>query len=232
MSDEEEFTEPEGVEETTAPEVIEVETTEEMSVGTDDAGEAEVDEETGDATEPIADEAGGDVDAEESPAEAAEEEAEAEEVAPAKPAAKKKASAQPEAPKPAAKPASTRKRDQPSAPGEQVIVQAHARYVRSSARKARLVCDGIRGKSVPEARAILKFSPRHVAEAWEKLLNSAVANAENNNDLDADDLIIFSITADEGPTLKRFQPRAMGRATKIRKRTSHLSIQLTPKKGG
>lgn len=110
-----------------------------------------------------------------------------------------------------------------------VLVRAHAKYVRSSARKARLVCDAIRGKDVPQARAILAFHPRAVAEAWEKLLESAIANAENNHDLDGDDLRVHSVFADEGPTIKRFRPRAMGRATRIRKRTSHLTIQLAPK---
>jgi len=109
------------------------------------------------------------------------------------------------------------------------VVRAHAKYVRTSARKARLVCDHIRGKSVTEARAILAHTPRAVAEDWEKLLNSAVANAEHNHELLGDDLRILSVTADEGPTLKRFRPRAMGRASRIRKRTSHLSIALTPK---
>ena len=114
-------------------------------------------------------------------------------------------------------------------PGERPEVRAHAKYVRSSARKARLVCDHIRGKSVVEARAILAHTPRSVAEDWEKLLNSAVANAEHNHELIGDELRILSITADEGPTLKRFRPRAKGRADRIRKRTSHLSITLTPK---
>lgn len=115
------------------------------------------------------------------------------------------------------------------ADGERPVVRAHAKYVRSSARKARLVCDHIRGKSVEEARAILAFTPRAVAEDWSKLLESAVANAEHNHELDGDDLIIKAVHADEGPTLKRFRPRAMGRATPIRKRTSHLTILLTPK---
>jgi ribosomal protein L22 len=101
--------------------------------------------------------------------------------------------------------------------------------VRSSARKARLVCDLIRGKSVEDARAILSLSPRSAARDWSKVLESAVANAENNHELDGDDLRILTIKADEGPTLKRFRPRAMGRATRIRKRTSHLTIHLTPK---
>jgi ribosomal protein L22 len=126
-----------------------------------------------------------------------------------------------EAPKPAAK--------KPVPAGQRPVVRAHAKYVRTSARKARLVCDHIRGKSVTEARAILAHTPRAVAEDWEKLLNSAVANAEHNHELLGDDLKILSVTADEGPTLKRFRPRAMGRASRIRKRTSHLSIALTPK---
>jgi ribosomal protein L22 len=108
-------------------------------------------------------------------------------------------------------------------------VRAHAKYVRTSARKARLVCDHIRGKSVNEARAILAHTPRAVAQDWSKLLESAVANAEHNHELLGDDLRIVAITADEGPTLKRFRPRAMGRATPIRKRTAHLSIALEPK---
>jgi ribosomal protein L22 len=110
-----------------------------------------------------------------------------------------------------------------------LVVRAQAKYVRSSARKARLVCDHIRGKSVEEARAILAFTPRTVARDWSKVLESAVANAEHNNELDGEDLIIKAAHADEGPTLKRFRPRAMGRATPIRKRTSHLTILLTPK---
>jgi ribosomal protein L22 len=106
------------------------------------------------------------------------------------------------------------------------VVRAQAKYVRSSARKARLVCDHIRGKTVEEARA---FTPRHVARDWSKLLESAVANAEHNHELVGEDLRIQAAHADEGPTLKRFRPRAMGRATQIRKRTSHLTILLTPK---
>jgi ribosomal protein L22 len=109
------------------------------------------------------------------------------------------------------------------------VVRAQAKYVRTSARKARLVCDHIRGKSVSEAQAILAFAPRAVAADWAKLLKSAVANAENNHELLGEDLRVKEAFADEGPTLKRFRPRAMGRATPIRKRTSHLTITLTPK---
>jgi large subunit ribosomal protein L22 len=106
------------------------------------------------------------------------------------------------------------------------IVRARARYVRTSARKARMICGQLRGKSVPEARAILAFTPREVARAWSKLLESAVANAESNHELLEDDLIVREAYADEGPTIRRFRPRAMGRATPIRKRTSHLTITL------
>src|SRR6185312_16560044 len=113
--------------------------------------------------------------------------------------------------------------------GAAPVVRAHAKYVRSSARKARLVCDHIRGKSVEEARAILAHTSRAVARDWSKLLESAVANAENNHELVGEDLYIKAVHADEGPTIRRFRPRAMGRATRIRKRTSHLTILLTPK---
>jgi ribosomal protein L22 len=110
-----------------------------------------------------------------------------------------------------------------------ILVRAQAKYVRTSARKARLVCDHIRGKDVVEARAILAYTPRAAAKPWLKLLESAVANAEHNHELVGDELRIAAVHADEGPTLKRFRPRAMGRATRIRKRTSHLTITLTPK---
>jgi ribosomal protein L22 len=154
------------------------------------------------------------------------EEAEAAEKAPAKKPARKPAAAKaPAAEKPAAEPAKAANGAAPTRP----VVRAHAKYVRTSARKARLVCDQIRGKSVEDAFAILAHTPRQVAEDWRKLLQSAVANAEHNHELVGDDLRIFSVNADEGPTLKRFRPRAMGRATQIRKRTSHLTITLTPK---
>lgn len=124
-------------------------------------------------------------------------------------------------------PARRRARRDPNLPAP--VVRARAKYVRSSARKARLVCDHIRGKSVEEARAILAHTSRAVARDWSKLLESAVANAENNHELVGEDLYIKAVHADEGPTIKRFRPRAMGRATRIRKRTSHLTILLTPK---
>jgi len=130
---------------------------------------------------------------------------------------------------PPAKPAPRRRtaeRD-PSLPPP--VVRAQAKYVRSSARKARLVCDHIRGKSVEDARAILAHAPRAVAHDWSKLLESAIANAEHNHELVGEDLYVKAVHADEGPTIKRYRPRALGRATRIRKRTSHLTILLTPK---
>jgi ribosomal protein L22 len=163
--------------------------------------------------------------AEEAPAEVAEEPV-AEEPKPKRSRAKKPAAPKADAPA-ETKPAPARKAA--ASTNGAPVVKAHAKYVRTSARKARLVADHVRGKSVVEARAILAHTPRAVAEDWEKLLNSAVANAEHNHELLGDDLRILSITADEGPTLKRFRPRAMGRASRIRKRTSHLSIALTPK---
>jgi ribosomal protein L22 len=138
------------------------------------------------------------------------------------------AASEPEAPvTPAPAPERRRRRERPAGPPP--VVRAKARYVRSSARKARLVCDHIRGKSVEEARAILAHTPRAVARDWSKLLESAVANAEHNHELVGEDLYVKAVHADEGPTIRRFQPRAMGRATRIRKRTSHLTILLTPK---
>jgi ribosomal protein L22 len=176
------------------------------------------------ASEPVAEAAAAEADepaAEEAVAEADEPVAE-----PAKPRRRRSRAA---AEEPAeAEPAPTRTRTRLE-PGQRVVVRAQAKYVRTSARKARLVCDHIRGKSVQEARAILAHTPRAVSRDWSKLLESAVANAEHNHELLGDDLRIAQVTADEGPTLKRFRPRAMGRATRIRKRTSHLTILLTPK---
>ncbi|MBX5469888.1 MAG: 50S ribosomal protein L22 [Thermoleophilaceae bacterium] len=110
-----------------------------------------------------------------------------------------------------------------------MVVRAQARFVRCAPRKARLVIDHIRGKSVDEARAILTHTPRAAARDVMKLLNSAIANAEHNHELVADDLVVKQAYVDEGPTLKRYRPRALGRATRIRKRTSHLTITLSPK---
>ncbi len=107
---------------------------------------------------------------------------------------------------------------------------AVARYVRISPRKVRLVMDQVRGKGVEEAINMLSFAPQKSAGIVLKLLNSAVANAQQNSDIDVDNLFIKSIYADEGPVLKRFRPRASGRATRILKRTSHLTVILNDKK--
>lgn len=104
--------------------------------------------------------------------------------------------------------------------------RAVAKFVRISPRKVRLIMDEVRGKKVEEAINHLAFSPQKGAFLLKKLINSAVANAQGNSDIDVDTLYIKRIFADEGPTLKRFRPRAMGRASRIRKRTSHLTVIL------
>ncbi len=103
---------------------------------------------------------------------------------------------------------------------------AIARYVRISNRKVKVVIDLIRGKSVADAKAILMYTPKAASEPVLKLLNSAVANAENNLDLPADQLYVAEVFANQGPSLKRFRPRAQGRASRILKRTSHITIIL------
>jgi large subunit ribosomal protein L22 len=110
--------------------------------------------------------------------------------------------------------------------------KAVARTVRIAPRKARLVVDLIRGKQVGEAVAILKHTPKTASPVIEKLLNSAIANAEHNYEMDVNSLVVSQAFVDEGPTLKRFRPRAMGRASAINKRTSHITIVLTEKKEG
>jgi len=115
---------------------------------------------------------------------------------------------------------------------EAVLVRARARYVRSAPRKARLVMDHIRGKRVEQAQAILLHAPRAVSGDILKLLNSAVANAESAYELGPDELTVRRAFVDEGPTIKRFRPRALGRATKINKRTSHMTIELTTEGNG
>jgi large subunit ribosomal protein L22 len=111
---------------------------------------------------------------------------------------------------------------------EAPVVRASARYVRVAPRKARLVADQLRGLTVPEARTLLDFSIRGAARNLGKLIDSAASNAENNHELVADDLRISEIHVDEGPTLKRWRARARGRATRIEKKTSHVSVALTP----
>ena len=107
--------------------------------------------------------------------------------------------------------------------------KAVAKYVRIAPRKVRVVMDLIRGKNVAEAFAILKFTPRGASPVIEKVLNSAIANAENNFDLDAENLVVTEAYVNEGPTLKRFRPRAKGSASPINKRTCHVTVVVAEK---
>ncbi|WP_151737838.1 50S ribosomal protein L22 [Paenibacillus tengchongensis] len=107
--------------------------------------------------------------------------------------------------------------------------KAHARSVRISARKAKLVVDLIRGKQVGEAISILRHTPKSASPVVEKLLNSAIANAEHNYSMDVNNLFISEIFVNQGPTMKRFRPRAMGRASRINKRTSHITLVVSEK---
>jgi ribosomal protein L22 len=111
------------------------------------------------------------------------------------------------------------------------VVRAKARYLRTSPRKVRLVADQVRGLPIEDARALLRFSPKGAARDVGKLLDSAAANAENNHELVAEDLRVAEIHVDAGPTLRRWRARARGRATRIDRRTSHLSVALTPIEG-
>ena len=187
--------------------------TEEAEIAAEAADAKQADEEEADGAPEPADEP----DAPEAEAEAADEGDEAEE----KPKGRRRGAAE----------TTTRtKKEAVPAPRNdagRVEVRARARYVRSAPRKARLVLQHIRGKPVAEARAILDHTPRAVSRDVLKLLNSAVANAENNYELDPDDLKVSHAYADEGPTIKRWRPRAYGRATRINKRTAHMTILLT-----
>ena len=115
-----------------------------------------------------------------------------------------------------------------AAVAERQEVRAEAKWVRVSARKARLVAEHIRGRSVPEARAVLAFTQRAAARDLEKVLRSAVANAETNPNLNwnGDDLVVSTVYVDEGPTIKRWQMRARGRLGRIHKRTCHITIKV------
>jgi ribosomal protein L22 len=152
----------------------------------------------------------------------------------AKEPAKKKAAAKKTAAKKAApKKAAAKKETSKKAPAKStkpapLVVRASSRYVRVAPRKARLVADQVRGLQIERARALLQFSPRGAAQDIAKLIESAASNAENNHDLVADEMRIAEITVDEGPTIKRFRPRALGRATPINKRTSHIAVALSP----
>ena len=114
---------------------------------------------------------------------------------------------------------------------ETLVKEARAtlKFVRISSRKVKIVADLIRGKNVDEALAIMKFTPKASSEILEKLLKSAIANAENNHDMKHENLYVAEIFANQGPTLKRIRPAAKGSAVRIRKRTSHITIVLKEK---
>jgi ribosomal protein L22 len=153
----------------------------------------------------------------------------AKETAAKKPAAKKAPGKKTEAkPKAETKNAPARKTPAKKEAPDRPVVNARARFVRVAPRKARLVADQVRGLHIDQARALLQFSPRGAAHDIGKLIESAASNAENNHDLVADEMKVAEITVDEGPTLKRFRPRALGRATPIHKRTSHIAVALSP----
>ncbi len=108
--------------------------------------------------------------------------------------------------------------------------KAVAKFVRCSARKVKPVADLVRGKDVNEALAILKFTPRKSARILYKVMQSAVANAENNFDMDAENLFVSEVYANQGPTMKRFKAGSMGRANPIKHRTSHIGVVVAEKK--
>ena len=110
-------------------------------------------------------------------------------------------------------------------------MRAVAKFVRIAPRKARLVANEVRGKSYPEAVSLLQFTNKRAAKILGDVLKSAAANAEHNMDADIEELRLKTIKVDEGPTIKRYRPRAMGRATMIRKRTSHITVELEPPVG-
>lgn len=111
----------------------------------------------------------------------------------------------------------------------EVQVRAVAKYIRTSPRKMRLVADLIRGKSAQDAWNLLEFTPKRAAGPMKKVLESAIANAQNNNDIAPEILKVHRVMVDEGPTLKRFTPRARGRASAIKKRTCHITVIVAPK---
>ena len=115
-----------------------------------------------------------------------------------------------------------------AAPPIENEVRAEAKYVRVSARKARLVTEHIRGRSVPEARTVLAFTQRAVAKEIEKVLHSAVSNAEANHGMVGDELFVSTVYVDEGPTIKRWRARARGRVARINKRTCHITVKVAP----
>jgi len=195
----------EGAEEAPAEEAVEAEAAETPEAEAEESPEAE--------EEPDAEE--------EEPAAEADAEPEAEEKAPAK-TRRRRGSAET-----TAEPARA-----PRTHDGAVVVSARAKYVRSAPRKARLVMGHIRGKRVEQAQAILQHAPRAISTDILKLLNSAVANAESAYELGPEELQVRRAFVDEGPTIKRYRPRALGRATQIKKRTSHMTIELTTTTNG
>lgn len=110
-----------------------------------------------------------------------------------------------------------------------MIARATARFVRVTPRKARLVADLIRGKNTDEALSVLRFTPKGAAKVMEKVLKSAISNAEQRDDVNTDNLYVSKATVDGGPTLKRYRPAPMGRAVMVQRRTSHVTIELDEK---
>ncbi len=110
-----------------------------------------------------------------------------------------------------------------------MVAKAHARYIRIAPRKVQLVVDLIRGKAVGEAISILRHTPKSASPVVEKLLNSAIANAEHNYEMDPNSLVISEVYVNPGPTMKRFRPRARGSASRINKRTSHITVVVSQK---
>jgi ribosomal protein L22 len=148
----------------------------------------------------------------------------------AKKEASKKKAAKKEARKDGGKSATSKKEapEKKAVKPAPIVVRASSRYVRVAPRKARLIANQVRGLQIDRARALLQFSPRGAANDIAKLIESAASNAENNHDLVADEMRVAEITVDEGPTIRRYRPRALGRATPIKKRTSHIAVALSP----
>jgi large subunit ribosomal protein L22 len=121
-----------------------------------------------------------------------------------------------------------RTRTAPAVEEPQQEVRAQGKWLRITPRKARLVVEHIRGRTVPEARTVLAFTPRAAAREIEKVLASAVANAEANHGLIGDELVVAAAYVDEGPTIKRWRARARGRIARIKKRTCHVTLRLVP----
>ena len=234
------------VEEATAEAAQEAPEAEVPEAESDEAPEAEVPEPESDEAQEAGEDVAAAADADEEAAEEAGEDvaaaADADEDAAEEAGAEEASAEEADAEEPEAKPRRRRgsaetstgaqRRTRAPRPEGDLVVRARAKYVRSAPRKARLVMDHIRGKRVEQAQAILAHAPRAVSSDILKLLNSAVANAEDAYELGADELTVRRAYVDEGPTIKRYRPRALGRATRINKRTSHMTIELTAEGNG